>query len=444
MTSNRSAASAQMTGGERSQELFERARSVFPGGITRATVERDPFPIFADFGEGAYLTDVDGRRFLDLNNNFTTLIHGHGFPPVVEATATALRRGTCFANPMKHEIELAELLVDRIPAVEKIRFVTSGTDAVMFAIKAARAATGRTAVARMAGAYHGAYDWAEAGQTTAGGMPVSSFTGTPGYVLDDVIVIEFNNVDDLRRKVEENAYRLAALLIDPMPSRAGLTRPLPEFIETANHLAKKHGVVLIADEVLNLRQGYQGASHRYGLEPDLVTMGKIIGGGFPIGAVGGRAEVMSVFESGRGRAGLPQGGTFAANPVSMMAGKVAMEALTRPTFEQLEKLGDRVRDGLASRIAHRNAEFFVTGAASLFRIHAKSKSLSVAREEPAVPEEAKRLSRLHHHFAANGIILPRGAAASLSTPMTEADADQIICVFDEFLATDLTRAGEAA
>ena len=444
MTSNRSAAPAQTAGGKRSEKLFERARSVFPGGITRATVERDPFPVFVDFGEGAYLTDVDGRRFLDLNNNFTTLIHGHGFSPVIEATAAALRRGTCFANPMKHEIELAELLVDRIPAVEKIRFVTSGTDAVMFAIKAARAATGRTAVARTAGAYHGAYDWAEAGQMTANGMPVSSFTGTPSYVLDDVIVIEFNNVADLKRKVEENAHRIAALLIDPMPSRAGLMRPLPEFIETTNLLAKKHGIVLIADEVLNLRQGYHGASHRYGLQPDLMTMGKIIGGGFPIGAVGGRAEVMKLFASDNGIAGLPQGGTFAANPISMMAGKVAMEALTRSGFERLETLGDRVRDGLASRIADRNAEFFVTGAASLFRIHARSTTPSSARKEHAVPNEAKRLSRLHHHFAANGIILPRGAAASLSTPMSEAEADQIISVFDDFLATDLTKAGEAA
>ncbi len=444
MTSNRSAAPALKTGGKRSEELFERARSVFPGGITRATVERDPFPVFADFGEGAYLTDVDGRRFLDLNNNFTTLIHGHGFPPVVEATAAALRRGTCFANPMRHEIELAELLVDRIPAVEKIRFVTSGTDAVMFAIKAARAATGRTAVARLAGAYHGAYDWAEAGQKTAGGMPVSSFAGTPSHVLDDVIVIDFNNIDDLKLKVEENSHRLAALLIDPMPSRAGFMRPHPEFLETVNLLAKKHGVILIADEVLNLRQGFHGASHRYGLEPDLITMGKIIGGGFPIGAVGGRAEVMSLFASDDKIAGLPQGGTFAANPVSMMAGKVAMESLTRATFERLEDLGDRVRGGLASRIAHHGAAFFVTGAASLFRIHASSTASGTVRQTHTISDDEKTQSRLHRHFAANGIILPRGAAASLSTPMSEADADQIISVFDDFLVSDLNKAGEAA
>ncbi|WP_284760013.1 aspartate aminotransferase family protein [Agrobacterium sp. fls2-241-TYG-188a] len=444
MTSNRSASPALKTGGKRSEELFERARSVFPGGITRATVERDPFPVFADFGEGAYLTDVDGRRFLDLNNNFTTLIHGHGFPPVVEATAAALRRGTCFANPMRHEIELAELLVDRIPAVEKIRFVTSGTDAVMFAIKAARAATGRTAVARLAGAYHGAYDWAEAGQKTAGGMPVSSFAGTPSHVLDDVIVIDFNDIDDLKLKVEENSHRLAALLFDPMPSRAGFMRPHPEFLETVNLLAKKHGVILIADEVLNLRQGFHGASHRYGLEPDLITMGKIIGGGFPIGAVGGRAEVMSLFASDDKIAGLPQGGTFAANPVSMMAGKVAMESLTRATFERLEDLGDRVRGGLASRIAHHGAAFFVTGAASLFRIHASSTASGTVRQAHTISDDEKTLSRLHRHFAANGIILPRGAAASLSTPMSEADADQIISVFDDFLVSDLNKAGEAA
>lgn len=151
----------------RSHHFFNRGRKIFPSGVTRVTVERQPVPLYIARGEGAYVLDVDGNRFLDLNNNFTTLIHGHGFLPVADAVADLLHRGTCFSNPTEHEIALAELLAERIPAIEHVRFVNSGTEAVMFAIKAARAFTGRTGIVRVEGAYHGAYDWAEAGQSSS-------------------------------------------------------------------------------------------------------------------------------------------------------------------------------------------------------------------------------------------------------------------------------------
>ncbi|MDI6836850.1 MAG: aminotransferase class III-fold pyridoxal phosphate-dependent enzyme, partial [Rhizobiaceae bacterium] len=298
--------------------LFSRAKSVFPDGTTRVTVERDPFPVYVQRGEGAYLVDVDGNRFLDLNNNFTTLIHGHGYAPVSEAVVGLLNSGTCFANPTEHEIALAELLTSRIPAMERVRFVNSGTEAVMFAIKAARAFTGRPGVARIEGAYHGAYDWAEAGQSVAPGRggwenpprarPV--YRGTPQSVLDDVHLLRFNDVDGLERLLAAQHQHIACVLIDPMPSRAGLMAPNPGFVAALSEVASRYGILIIADEVLNLRQGYAGASARYGLRPDLITAGKIIGGGFPIGAIGGREEVMRVFGTEDAKPLLPQGGTF--------------------------------------------------------------------------------------------------------------------------------------
>jgi glutamate-1-semialdehyde 2,1-aminomutase len=425
----------------RSKQLFHRAKSVFTDGTTRATVEKDPFPIYVRGGEGAYLIDVDGYRLLDLNNNFTTLIHGHGFTPVCEAVVALLRSGTCFANPTEHEIALAELLTARIPAIERVRFVNSGTEAVMFAIKAARAFTGRPGIARVEGAYHGAYDWAEAGQAISPGadgwettpMATPAYRGTPPSVAEEVHLIRFNDVEGLEKRLSALSDRVACVLIDPMPSRAGLMHPEPGFIEALSATARKHGILLIADEVLNLRQGYAGASARYGLAPDLITAGKIIGGGFPIGAIGGREEVMRVFGTEDAKPWLPQGGTFSANPVSMVAGHAAMEALTQDAFNRLEEMGNRLRSGLRASIVARDAPFSVTGAASLFRIHPKREAPVEFRDAYLSASEASLMRRMSRHFLEAGILLPDGAAACLSTAMVDNDINLILNVFDDFL-----------
>jgi glutamate-1-semialdehyde 2,1-aminomutase len=442
----------QASARSRSKHLFNRAKGVFPDGTTRATVEKDPFPIFARRGEGAYLVDVDGNRLLDLNNNFTTLIHGHGFAPVSEAVVDLLRSGTCFANPTEHEIALAELLTARIPAMERVRFVNSGTEAVMFAIKAARAFTGRPAIARIEGAYHGAYDWAEAGQGVSPGKdgwaPVSvatpAYRGTPPSVADEVHLLRFNDVDGLEARLSAASDRIACVLIDPMPSRAGLLHPEPAFIEALSETARKHGILIVADEVLNLRQGYAGASARYRLEPDLITAGKIIGGGFPIGAIGGREEVMRVFGTEHTKPLLPQGGTFSANPVSMIAGRAAMEAMTPDAFDHLEVMGERLRGGFRASIARRDACFSVTGAASLFRIHPKRVAPLEYRDAYLSGEEASLMRRMSRYFLGAGILLPYGAAACLSTPIGDSDIDLIVSAFDEFLEAEIQSEKERA
>lgn len=426
----------------RSAALYRRGRGVFPGGTTRSTIENDPHPIYFSGGEGAYVIDVDGNRLLDLNNNFTTLLHGHGFAPVADAVADLLRTGTCFSNPTHHEIALAELLVSRIPAIEQIRFVNSGTEAVMFAIKAARAYTGRPAIARFEGAYHGAYDWAETGQYgsinppgTGSRTARSAYGGAPRSTADNVVVLDFNDADGLEANLAPYVGTLAAILIDPMPSRAGLLKPLPQFIERLTAFAQRHGILIIADEVLNLRQGYNGASSRYGLSPDLMTAGKIIGGGFPIGAIGGRSEVMSVFGSDGKAPLVPQGGTFSANPVSMVAGRVAMEAMTLDNFGRLERLGDRVRKQLCDLVAKHDAPFSVAGAASLFRIHPKRALPDTYADAMMTLDEATRMRSLSRFFRQEGILLPGDAAACLSTSMSEPDIDSISAVFEMFLTT---------
>lgn len=425
---------------------FERAKSVFPDGTTRATVERSPYPRYLASGDGAYVIDIDGRRFLDLNNNFTTLIHGHGFGPVTEAIQAQLRAGTCFANPTEAEIALADLICDRVPGLDRIRFVNTGTEAVMFAIKAARAFTGRPKIAKIEGAYHGAYDWAEVSQFThpgVWGMPntpasVPYYDGMPASVLDETVVLRFNDVAGATHLLSENADKLACLLIDPMPSRAGLIPPEPTFLDAVSEVCRERGILIIADEVLNFRQSYQGASHRHGLVPDLFALGKIIGGGLPIGAVGGCADIMGVFDGSGGRAKLPQGGTFSANPLSMVAGAAAMQALTPDTIEHLEWLGDRARRALTSVANERSAPFCVTGVGSLFRIHPHRVPPREFRQTVNSASAQKVMSQLTDHFLEAGILLPKGAAACLSTPMTEADVDRIGEAFDSFLEKSAT------
>jgi len=427
--------------GPKSRDCFARAQFVFPDGTARVTIERDPTPRYIERGMGSYLFDVDGRRLLDLNCNFTTLIHGHAFAPVVEAVTRQIQSGSCFANPTEGEIELAELLCSRIPHVDRIRFVNTGTEAVLFAVKAARAFTGRSKIAKLEGAYHGAYDWVEVSQAatpqnwgdSTAPNSTSFYRGMPASVRDEVVVLRFNDAIGARRLLSQHGHELAAVVMDPMPSRGGLTRPMPEFLSAVQETARGNGILVIADEVLNLRQGFQGASARYGLVPDLVAMGKIIGGGLPIGAIGGRNDVMKVFDASIGRPLLPQGGTFSANPLSMTAGLAAMRHLDHSAFAHLESLGSVIRDGLARAIAKRDAPLCVTGAASLFRIHPMARVPNDYREAYPTPAGAALMKELTRFFAQNGIILPNGAAASLSTPMELADAEFIVDVFAGFL-----------
>ncbi len=426
-----------------SGRLFLRSREVFPDGTTRATVERDPIPRYILKGDGAYLIDVDGQRFLDLSNNFTTLIHGHGFAPVVDAVARLLHDGTCFSNPTVHEIDLAELLVDRIPAIEQIRFVNTGTEAVMFAIKAARAFTGRSCIAKIEGAYHGSYDWAEVGQVgtpATWGSPdapiaVPSYAGMPISVAEEAVILRFNDAEGARRQIAAAADRLACVLLDLMPSRIGLISPDPDFIAAVVETARQHGILVICDEVLNLRQSYHGASARFGIQPDLIAAGKIIGGGFPIGAIGGSRHVMSVFDGSAGRAKLAQGGTFSANPVSMVAGRVSMEAMTEVAFARLEQMGDRLRGALAAAVDRHKAHFIISGAASLFRIHAKQAVPRDYREAYPTPDQAATMKAMSVFFRDQGIFLPNGGTACLSTAVSERDIDKIADVFDRYLST---------
>ena len=427
--------SANQLDNRQSRAWFARAKRVLPGGVTRSTIDRSPHPMYVAKGKGPWLTDIDGNRYLDFANNFTTLIQGHAFPPVIEALRRQLESGSCFSNPTVLEVGLAEILVERIPVVDQVRFMNTGTEAVMFALKVARAATGRPKIAKFEGAYHGAYDWAEVSERSAPdtwGAPypasVEQYRGMPRSVLDDVVVLPFNDLELTRQILARHTDDLACVLIDLMPSRIGLIPIDPDYLAFLRRFTKQHGALLISDEVLNLRQSHAGASAAFGVEPDLVAMGKIIGGGLPIGAVGGPADVMRVFDDGQTSL-LPQSGTFSANPLSMVAGTAAMMALGPQDVDHINRLGQAVRDGLNAVIATHELTFTVTGRASLFRIHPKRPAPRSFRDAYCGPDEVRRLKGVLDGMRQRGVVMASMGLGTISTPMTDAHVHRLIEAF---------------
>lgn len=425
----------------RSARLYERAAAVLPGGTTRTTVFTAPHPLYAERGHGCHVVDVDGNDRLDFLGNYTALIHGYGAPEIVAALTRQLAAGTSFPLPTESEIQLAELLCDRVRSVERIWFTGSGSEAVMLAIKVARAATGRTMIAKCEGAYHGTYDSV---QVNVGARPVSwdegepesqpEIAGLPRGVLEGTVVIPFNDPATAERVLLRHRDELAAVVVDPVPNRVGLIPPAPEYLATLRRLTEAHGIVLIFDEVLSFRTGYHGAQGDYGIAPDLTTFGKIIGGGMPIGAVGGRAEVMEVLDPRTTGPRAPHGGTFNANPMSMAAGLAGMRLVTPEALKRIDALGERLRSGLTSAFVASRVRGCVTGAGSLLRIHLGTDE--VVDYSTAYPDQRarERTRRLYRYLLDNGILIAPYGMACVSTPMAEPDIDRLVEVVDRFLS----------
>ncbi|MEZ5924274.1 MAG: aspartate aminotransferase family protein [Hyphomicrobiaceae bacterium] len=416
----------------KSLALHERARKVMPGGNTRSIVWQSPYPTYAASGKGAYITDVDGNRYLDLINNYYTLIHGHARPEVVEAIARQAALGTCFSMPTETEIALAELLCERVRSFEEIRFTNTGTDAVMFALKGARALTGRPMIAKCEGAYHGAYEPVEVSFETSperwGNRParIAYSKGTPEKMLADVVVLPFNRTEESIAILTDHAKDLAAILIDPMPSRIGPVQARADYLKALRDFSTKHGIVLVFDEVACFRAAYRGMQGVLGVDPDLTTLGKIIGGGLPVGAVAGRREVMKVFDPSRGKPDAPQSGTFSANPMTMAAGFASMHLMTPEAYDSLAVLGRRLADGVQGVIAETRSDMQFIGYGSLYRFHMHRREIIDYRSSHMSVEEARRMSDLSRRLFDKGFVLSGNGSLALSTAMTEADIDSVV------------------
>ncbi len=390
----------------RSAALFDRATSSLPGGSTRTTIFNAPYPPYMVRGEGIRTWDVDGNDYRDFLGNYTSLILGHAHPEVVAAVESQVRRGSAFAAPTEAEIELAEEIRHRLPSIDRIRFTNSGTEATMFAIRAARAFTGRPLIAKFEHAYHGTHD------------SVLAWTpGVPDAISGLVIELPWDDPDGVERAIAGRAGDLAAIIIEPIQGAGGVRAATPEFLRYLRVLTDRIGALLVFDEVIAFRIGPNGAQGRLGgVRPDLTTLGKIIGGGYPSGAFGGRADVMVQFDARRSGS-LVHGGTFNGNPVAAAAGLATLRHLTPDRYAELERQGDRLRANVAEAILGEGIDARVTGIASIFQV---SPGPDVEAPDGLTPTAALFLGLLLDGFH----LAPRGMGA-IATPATDADIDDL-------------------
>ncbi|MDP6437288.1 MAG: glutamate-1-semialdehyde 2,1-aminomutase [Gammaproteobacteria bacterium] len=387
---------------ERSTELYNRALAVSPGGVhspVRAFGQSGGNPLFIQSAQGSTLTDVDGNTYTDFCMAFGPLILGHNDPAVAAAAHAALDDGWSYGTAEPWSLELAELIRARIPWAEKIRFVNSGTEAVMSALRLARAATERNRVLKFAGCYHGHTDamLIEAGSGLAG---VAGSAGVTPGVADDTLVAPLDDFDQLHHAFDLYGHELAAAIIEPMPANHGLLPQSDEFLAELRLLSHRHGTRLIFDEVISgFRAGFGGCAERFAIEPDIVTWGKVIGGGFPVGAYAGSSDLMQHIAP---EGDVYQAGTLSANPVAMRAGLATLRRLRDGSvYEHLERLGRLLEAGIAG-ITGIN----ITRVDSAFWLWPGSDE-----EPPRSPSDidaavAERFPEFHSHLLDAGIYLP--------------------------------------
>ena len=419
----------------KSAQLFQRAAATLPGGVARHPVVFPPYLIYAEDAQGCRVTDVDGTSRIDFINNFSAQIHGHAHPAIVRVIQEQACRLTSSILPTESELSLAELLRDRVPAIDKVRFCNSGTEAAMLAIKVARAHTGRRKILKMEGGYHGQYpeletswfsypdNWGPLSEPNR--IPFGD--GVPSQLTENIVVAPINHTEITRTLLRKHAGDLAAVILDPMPSHMRFIRASAEYLGMLRDETSRLGIALIFDEVFSFRLGYHGAQGHFGVTPDIVVLGKIIGGGLPIGAVGGNDAVMSVFTTARAN-GFPRvfaGGTFTANPMSMAAGLASMRLLTRDAYSALHVSGERLRTGLRAAAKAAGLPAVVLGEGSLTAVAFTDQPFDSYRDMVIAcgPGQRDKSFAFHRAMLNAGVLISPQAQFVGSTPMTDADID---------------------
>jgi glutamate-1-semialdehyde 2,1-aminomutase len=424
-----------------SESLSFRARAVFPGGDTRASAHFGPYPLVISGASGCRLTDVDGNELLDFMNNFTSLIHGHAHPDVVAAIESQAPKGSAYAAPNLAQIELAELIVDRVPSIEQLRFTSSGTEGTLMAIRCARAATGRQKIMKMEGGYHGSYELAEVSLVPDPKRrgPIEAPASTPvdasfpDSVLRDTVVCPYNEPTHAERLIDQHASELAAVIVEPVLGSMGMVPATTEFLEALRRATSRHGIVLIFDEVITLRLAPGGAQSACGVLPDLTCMGKIIGGGLPIGGVGGNRELMGLFSPDRDNP-VMHASTFSGNALSMVAGLAGMRAYTAGEVERINRLGERLREGFNEAFLQAGIRGQAIGRGSLSNLLLTDRPIANARDSLEGMAGAGHISGLLHlTMLRHGIASASRLMYCVSTAMTDAEIDLAIGALNESL-----------
>ena len=422
----------------KSQAAWEEAKAYLPGGDSRNSIFWEPYPIFVDHARGARVTDADGVERLDFIGTMTTLILGHSPRPVVAAVREQLERGVVYNAPNSHQVRLARLLCERIPSFDLARFTNSGTEATLNTIRAARAFTGRSLIAKAEGGYHGSHDTVsvsvrvdpgQAGERSRpGALPATE--GLADGVLDSVVVLPFNEVEPAREILERHQDQLAAVIVEPMLGSVGMLPATREFLAMLRDFTAANGVTLIFDEVISFRIAPGGAQEYYGITPDLTSLGKIIGGGFAVGAFGGRRDIMGLYDPTAGPR-VAHAGTFNANPATMLAGAVTLEQLTPEVYRRLAEVTERLRQGLREAGRELEVPVQVTGLGSLFGIHFLEDELvgyrDIARADGAFRHE------VFLGLMNEGILLAPNLVGAVSTVTGNAEVDAFVDAFRRVL-----------
>jgi glutamate-1-semialdehyde 2,1-aminomutase len=411
--------------------IYNEACHYLPGGVSRNVLYRKPHAYYVAKASGCYVTDINGVTRIDFANNIASLIHGHAHPAIVQAVTEQLHRGTAYTIGTEIEVEYAKLLCNRAPSFDKLRFVNSGTEAVMAMLKAARAYTGKSKIAKAEGGYHGSYDFSEVSQSASPATwgdidapnSVAHAKGTPQDVLDNVIIIPFNDIERTLKILDNHARELACVLIDPIPHRIGNAPASQEFIQAVYDWTRRNDALLCYDEVICFRANYDGAQADYPVKPDMTALGKIIGGGFPIGAFAGRNDVMNILDPGDSNYRFPLSGTFSANAISMTAGKVAMEMFDREAVQKLNELtrGAAKQIEEAGKIA--DIPMCITGKGSMFKVHFREKAPVSYRDAYDDEQMRKAISLFLDHLYQKGIMVINSCTSVFSTAITQKEID---------------------
>jgi glutamate-1-semialdehyde 2,1-aminomutase len=406
---------------EKSIELIERARRSIPGGVNspvRAFKGVGGSPIFFERGEGAHLTDADGNRYIDYVGSWGPMILGHGHPDIVKAVQAQAGASLGFGAPTELEIELAELVIDRVPGIDMVRMVNSGTEATMSAIRLARGFTGREMILKFTGCYHGHSDSllvkAGSGLLTLG---IPNSPGVPEAVAANTLTVPFNHIDAVVAAFDRYGERIAAVIVEPVAGNMGCIPPVAGFLEGLKDVTARHGALLIFDEVMTgFRVARGGAQERYGVIPDLTTLGKIIGGGLPVGAFGGRQEIMEHIAP---VGDVYQAGTLSGNPLATVAGLTMLRALDDAVYAELETKTQALVSGLAERAAAAGETVTVNSVCGMFGLFFTAGEVS--EFDHVANADVDRFNRFFHAMLGRGVYLAPSAfeAGFLSTAHTD-------------------------
>ncbi|MDF1745433.1 MAG: glutamate-1-semialdehyde 2,1-aminomutase [Gimesia sp.] len=419
-----------------SERQFERALKVIPGGVNspaRAFGAVGGHPLIIDRGEGQYLYDIDGNRYIDFVGSWGPHILGHRHPRVISRIEEALKKGTSFGAPTLLETELAELVTELVPCVEKVRMVNSGTEAAMSAIRLARGFTGRDKIIKFAGCYHGHVDsllvQAGSGALTLG---TPSSPGIPQGCTADTLVLEYNDLDQLQETFEQQGDQIACLILEPVVGNMGVVLPEPGFLETIRELCSQNGTVFIMDEVMTgFRVSMGGAQQRFGITPDICMLGKVIGGGMPVGAYGGKSEIMDTISP---VGTVYQAGTLSGNPIAMASGIATLECLkeTNP-YPQLEEKTQRLTEGLRTAAAKSGLPHTLSECGSMFTLFFNPDK--VTNYTISARNDTDLFARYFQGMLDRGIYLPcsQFEANFTSAMMNDEDINQTIQAAGEVL-----------